>query len=82
MKIYTNQYKIFFPQDNANNPNNLNTIFSDFIKIVKTAIDNYAPLVKLSRRQRKLKLKPWITRGLLILPITSLRSLTYMTFDS
>ena len=30
--------------------NNLNMIFSDFIKIVKTAIDNYAPLIKLSRR--------------------------------
>ena len=58
--------QIFFPQDNAINSNNLNKIFSDFIKIVKTAIDNYAPLIKLSRRQRKLKLKPWITRGLLI----------------
>ena len=55
-----------FPQDNAINPNNLNTIFNDFIKIVKTAINNYAQLKKVSRRQRKLKLKPWITRGLLI----------------
>ena len=57
---------IFFPQDNAINPNNLNIISNNFINIVKTAIDNYAPLKKLSRRQRKLKLKPWITRGLLI----------------
>ena len=56
----------FFPQDNAINPNNLNMIFNNFIKIVKTAIDNYAPPKTLSRRQRKLKLKPWITRGLLI----------------
>ena len=56
----------FFPQDNAINPNNLNMIFNSFINIVKTAIDNYAPLKKLSRRQCKLKLKPWITRGLLI----------------
>ena len=56
----------FFPQDNAINPNDLNMIFNNFINIVKTAIDNYAPLKKLSRRQRKLKLKPWITRGLLI----------------
>ena len=56
----------FFPQDNAINPNNLNMIFNNFINIFKTAIDNYAPLKKLSRRQRKLKLKPWITRGLLI----------------
>ena len=40
-------------------------IFNNFINIVKTAIDNHAPLKKLSRRQRKLKLKPWITRGLL-----------------
>ena len=56
----------FFPQDNAINSNNLNMIFSNFIKIVKTAIDNYAPQMKLSRRQRNFKLKPWITRGLLI----------------
>ena len=48
------------------NPNNFNMIFSDFIKTAKTAIDNYAPLKKLSGRQRKLKLKQWITRGLLI----------------
>ena len=41
-------------------------IFNYFIKISKTAIDNYAPLKKLSRRQRKLKLKPKITSGLLI----------------
>ena len=54
----------FFPQDNAINPDNLNMIFNNFINIVKTAIDNYAPLKKLSRRQRKLK--PWITHGLLI----------------
>ena len=41
-------------------------VFNDFINIVKTAIDNYAPLKKLSCRQRKQKLKPWITHGLLI----------------
>ena len=40
----------FFPQDNAINPNNLNMIFNNFIKIVKTAIDNYAPLKKVSWR--------------------------------
>ena len=34
----------FFPQDNAINPNNLNMIFTNFINIVKTAIDNYEPL--------------------------------------
>ena len=37
-------------------------IFNNFVNIFKTAIDNYAQLKKLSRRQ----LKPWITRGLLI----------------
>ena len=56
----------FFPQDNAINPNNLNMIVNNLINIVKTAFYNYAPLKKLSRRQRKLKLKPWITRGPLI----------------
>ena len=68
----------FFPQDNAINPNNLNMIFSDFIKIVKTAIANYAALIKLSRRQRKLKLKPWFTRALLI-SIKHKQKLYYLT---
>ena len=37
----------------------------DFIEIVKSKIDNHAPLKKLSREQRRLKLKPWITQGIL-----------------
>ena len=35
-----------FHQNNAINPNNFMIIFHDFIKIVITAIDNYAPLKK------------------------------------
>ena len=41
-------------------------IFNDFITIVKTAIDNHAPLKKTFRRQRKLQLTPWITSELSI----------------
>ena len=40
-------------------------LFNDFIDIIKSATDRHAPSNKLSRRQRKLKQKPWISNSLL-----------------
>ena len=36
------------------------------INIVKNTIVTHAPLKVLSQKQRKLKLKPWITKGILV----------------
>ena len=55
----------FFQSKPEINPNNFNKIFSDFIEVIITHIDHHAPLKKVSRKQLKLKLKPWITTGLL-----------------
>ena len=40
---------------------NFNHVFNKFIVTITLAIKKHAPLVKLTRSQRKLKLKPWIT---------------------
>ena len=45
--------------------NNFEETFCGFIQCLKIAIDNHAPLVKLSRRQKRLQTKPWITKGIL-----------------
>ena len=55
----------FFHQNKELNDYNFNRRFRDFIEIVKSKIDKHAPLKKLTRKQRKLKCKPWITRGIL-----------------
>ena len=55
----------FFQQNKELNDYNFNHRFRDFIEIVKSKIDKHAPLKKLTRKQRKLKCKPWITRGIL-----------------
>ena len=31
----------------------------------KTFLDTYAPIEKLSRKKQKLKLKPWLTKGIM-----------------
>ena len=48
------------------NSNNFNFIFDDFIKRVRLIIDFYAPLRQISRRQKRLRAKPWLTKGLLV----------------
>ena len=47
------------------NKNNFNQLFFEFIKIIENTIEIHAPLKKLSRKQRKLQAKPWITKELL-----------------
>jgi len=47
-------------------PQNINLIFEEFILTITNTMDSQTPLKALSRKQRKLKLKPWITKGILI----------------
>ena len=61
-----NRFVSFFKNDCDVNPTNFNNLFNDFINIIKSIIDFHAPLKKLSLKQLKLKLKLWITQGLLI----------------
>ena len=48
----------FFHRNQDINDSNFNHLFCDFIEVVKSKIDNRAPLKNLSRKQRKLKRIP------------------------
>ena len=45
-------------------PSNLNDNFSSFIFLFLDLLNKHAPLKQLSRREKKLTLKPWITKGI------------------
>ena len=40
-------------------------MFSKFVEAIKLTINNHTPLKKITRRQKRLRTKPWITKGLL-----------------
>ena len=48
------------------NADNFNFIFGDFIERVRSIIDFYAPLRQISRKQKRLRAKPWLTKGLVV----------------
>ena len=48
------------------NSQTFDTAFNKFIKTVKDIIDIHAPLKSYSPRQKRLKRKPWITKGILV----------------
>ena len=43
----------------------VNHSFREFLNIIETLLDTFAPLSPLSKADQKKKLKPWITKGLL-----------------
>ena len=45
---------------------NFDEFFSVFVEVIKLAINRHASLKKLSRRQKRMNEKPWITKGILI----------------
>ena len=47
--------------------NEVKKSFSNFIELVTATINTHAPLIKASRKKRKLMNKPWITKGILVL---------------
>ena len=59
-----NKFCSLFQDKNEINAENFNVIFSRFLCIINKAINIFAPLEKLSRSQRRLKMKPWLTRGI------------------
>jgi len=46
-------------------PYNFNQLFEKFLSTVANTIEVHAPLQKLSRKQRKLQTKPWLTSEIL-----------------
>ena len=56
----------FVPKILIISENNVDDIFNEFYLLITSTIDTHAPLKKLSRKQRRLGSKPWITKRLLI----------------
>ena len=46
------------------NRNIFDDVFDQFVNIIEKTIDKHAPLEHISRKQRKLARKPWITKGI------------------
>ena len=57
--------EIIIPKIFEVSENNLNEVCSEFYSLFTSAIDAHGPLTKLSQKQKRLKNKPWITKGLL-----------------
>ena len=55
----------FFPQMNTITKNNINDVFDEFYSLITKTISNHVPLKKLSRKQKRLKSNPWMTKGLI-----------------
>ena len=49
----------------TNSKDSIDCLFNKFIECVSSTIDIHAPLTKFSKKARKAKLKPWISRGIL-----------------
>ena len=43
---------------------NFDATFDAFVSVVHSVIKNHAPLKRLSRKEQKLKRKPWITKDI------------------
>ena len=56
--------KIYFDNLEHINKNNINKVCENFVQLIKDEIENFAPLTNLSRKQKKLVKKPWITKGI------------------
>ena len=57
-KLFSNN----FPLNRAN----FNRTFDQFVTLIAKVIDKHVPLERLSRKQKKLASKPWITKEILI----------------
>ena len=58
-----NDFKLNCPSISKDN---YEVVFSKFAKSFKFVIDKHAPLMQVSRKQRRLQSKPWLTKGLLV----------------
>ena len=72
------QFNQFLPQLHTVTENDFNNKFEKFYSIIKLTIENHAPLKKLSKKQQRLKNKPWITKSLLI----SIKKKTKIAYNS
>ena len=67
---FNNDLKLSLDKPLSDSPkldeNNFDQVFSNFVEVIKITISRHAPLRKLTRRQKRLNKKPWITNRILI----------------
>ena len=67
---FNNDLKLSLDKQLSGSPkldeNNFDQVFSNFMEVIKITINRHAPLRKLTRRQKRLNKKPWITNRILI----------------
>ena len=56
--------KIYFDNLEHINKNNINKVCENFVQLIKDEIEKFAPWTNLSRKQKKLVKKPWLTNGI------------------
>ena len=54
------------PVVNDTNPNNLDNLWNKFETVFNETVYHHAPLRKMSRKEKRIKSKPWLTKGILI----------------
>ena len=58
--------QIFYNQFQNISENNIENQFTELHSLITATIDKHAPLCNLTRKQKRLRNKPWLTKGLLI----------------
>ena len=70
---YKDKSSLYYKDNNLNqffsaqpdlNIKNFNKLFTQFAHIILSTIDTHAPLKSLTKTKKKLKSKPWITKGI------------------
>ena len=55
-------FKIDWDKVIHENDNNINDAFNSFYKTLTEILDHHAPLIKITKKERTLHLKPWINK--------------------
>ena len=58
--------QIFYNQFQNISENNIENQLTELHSLITATIDKHAPLRNLTRKQKRLRNKPWLTKGLLI----------------
>ena len=61
-KLKEDFYKVDWDKVILENENNINDAFNGFYKTLTEILDHHAPLIKITKKERTLHLKPWINK--------------------
>ena len=61
-KLKEDFYKVDLDKVILENDNNINDAFNGFYKTLTEILDHHAPLIKITKKEQTLDLKPWINK--------------------